>query len=79
MYGKHRTAVPKDKVNGWKHTCNAFGIHFYRRGSIAYICTPADPDGALLEKFDYSIGRYLDVSYDEFHKVYGIIESSGNY
>lgn len=73
MNGVRRTAIPKDKVNGWKHTCNVYDIHFYRRGSIGYILTPNDPDGATLEKFDYSTCKYLDIhDYDDFHKFYTI-------
>ena len=75
--GTNRTAVPKRRVNGWKHTCNAYGIHFYRRGNIGYILTPNDPDGATLEKFDYSTCKYLQIyDYDDFYKFYNII---GNY
>jgi hypothetical protein len=68
MNGKLRTAAPKEKVNGWKHT-TAFGVHFYRRGKIAYILTPDAPDGAELEKFDYSKACYMDIhSYEDFTK-----------
>ena len=52
MNGKLRIAVPKEKVNGWKHT-SAYGIHIFTRGHIGYILTPDDEKGAMLEKFDY--------------------------
>ena len=73
MNGKLRIAVPKEKVNGWKHT-SAYGIHIFKRGHIGYILTPDDEKGAMLEKFDYKHYKYLDVyDYDtEFRKFYDI-------
>ena len=73
MNDKLRIAVPKEKVNGWKHT-SAYGIHIFTRGHIGYILTPDDEKGAMLEKFDYKHYKYLDVyDYDtEFKKFYDI-------
>lgn len=68
--GKRRIAVPKEKVNGWRHT-SGWGIHIYARGHIGYIVDtePENGGGATLEKFDYKRFEYLDIqSYDEFRK-----------
>ena len=69
MNGIERIATPKAKVNGYKHSVH-YGIHFYTRGHIAYMVDRND--GCTLEKFDYREHKYLDVSYDDFHKFVDI-------
>lgn len=69
MNGVERVAIPKEKVKCYKHTYS-YGIHFYTRGHIGYM---VDMNNAcILEKFDYRFHRYLDVTYDDFHKFVDI-------
>ena len=58
MNGKLRIAVPKEKVNGWKHT-SAYGIHIFTRGHIGYILTPDDEKVQCLKSSTTSITQIL--------------------
>lgn len=70
MDGVKRKAAIKEKVNGWNHS-EYSDIHYFRRGKIGYIIN-AITDEVEFRKFDYSESRYLDVTYEEFHKFIDI-------
>lgn len=70
MDGWKRKAVVKDKVNGYKHT-EAQGVHFFRRGKVAYIIDTHSLS-VTLEKYDYSEAHYLSVEYNDFSKFVDI-------
>lgn len=70
MNGIERVAIPKEKVQGYRHSYS-FGIHYYRRGHKQYMVDTNDGE-CVLEKFDLRWCRYLDVSYDDFHRFIDI-------
>jgi hypothetical protein len=69
MDGVERRAIPRAKVNGWKHT-DANGIHFYRRGDIGYMW---DEHEQTLERFNYSRCVYECLKHNDFHKFMHIL------
>ena len=69
--GRMRIAVPKEKVNGYKHE-KINSIHIYRRGNIGYIIDTFTT-AVTIKKYDYSTAQQLYITYDECHKFIDII------
>lgn len=66
MNGWKRKLTVKSRVTGYRHG-ETNNVHFYTRGSISYLFDLAK-ESAVIRKFDYSLCKYIGITYEEILK-----------